>query len=141
MKIAVALIGIALAAALVVSATMGAETLVPGGESTTPPPPPQQSTTKLPRGEVTANGKARLVPIGFAPATLKGTGFRPGENVTVDVDGKKKRVKASSSGAFTVRYPGRAERCHGMSATAVGDKGSRTGFQLSEFMCAASGAQ
>ena len=135
MKIAVALIGIALTAALVVSATMGAGTLVPGDENTaTPPPPPApRSTTKLPRGE--------LKPSGFAPPTLKGSGFRPGENVTVDLDGKKKKVKASSSGTFTVRYPSRVDRCHGMTATAVGDKGSRTGFQLSEFMCAASGAQ
>lgn len=140
MKIAVALIGIALTAALVVSATMGAGTLVPGEESTTTPPPPP-STTKLPRGEVMPNGKARLVPVGFAPPTLKGAGFRPGENVTVDLDGKKKKVKASPSGTFTVRYPSRVDRCHGMTASAVGDKGSRTGFQLSEFMCAASGAQ
>ena len=143
MKVAVALIGIALTAALVVSATMGAGTLVPGDGSTASPPPPPApgSTTKLPRGELTPNGKARLMPVSFAPPTLKGSGFRPGENVTVDVDGKKKKVKASSSGTFTVRYPSRVDRCHGMSATAVGDKGSRTGFQLSEFMCAASGAQ
>jgi hypothetical protein len=141
MKIAVALIGIALTAALVVSATMGAGTLVPGDDSATTPPPPPKSTTKLPRGEVTPNGKARLMPVGFVPPTLKGSGFKPGENVTVDLDGKKKKVKASPSGAFTVRYPSRVDRCHGMSATAVGDKGSRTGFQLSEFMCAASGTQ
>ena len=141
MKIAVALIGIALTAALVVSATMGAGTLVPGDENTTTTTPPPRSTTKLPGGEVIPSGKARLMPVGFAPPTLKGSGFRPGENVTVDLDGKKRKVKASSSGTFTVRYPSRVDRCHGMSATAVGDKGSRTAFQLSEFMCAASGAQ
>jgi hypothetical protein len=138
MKIAIVLIGIVLAAALVVSATMGAETLVPGGESKTKVP---ETTTKLPRGEVATSGKAQLMPIGFAPPTLKGTGFKPGENVTVNLDGKKKKVRASGSGAFTVRYASRVDRCHGMSATAVGDKGSRTAFQLSEFMCAASGTQ
>jgi hypothetical protein len=142
MKIAVALIGIALTAALVVSATMGAGTLVPGdGSTATPPPPAPTSTPKLPRGEIRPSGKARLMPVSFAPPTLKGTGFRPGENVTVDLDGRKKKVRASASGSFTVRYPSRVDRCHGMSATAIGDKGSRTGFQLSEFMCAASGAE
>jgi hypothetical protein len=148
MKIAIALVGIALTAALVVSATMGAETLVPGGESTpgresatTTAPAPQPSTTKLPLGGVTPTGKARLMAKGFAPPTLTGWGFRPGENVTVNLDGRKKKVKASASGTFTVRYPSRVDRCHGMTATAVGDKGSRAGFQLSEFMCAASGTQ
>jgi hypothetical protein len=132
MKITIALIGIALAAVLVVSATMGAGTLVPGGES----------TTKVPRGAVATNGKARLTPVSFAPPTLKGTNFKPGENVKVVVEGiKTKRVQASSSGAFTVRFPSRVDRCHGMTASAVGDKGSRAAFQLAELMCAMSGTQ
>jgi hypothetical protein len=131
MKIAIALIGIALAAVLVVSATMGAGTLVPGGES----------TKKAPRGAIATNGKARLMPVSFAPATLKGTSFRPGENVRVELEGiKTKNVQANSAGAFTVRFPSRADRCHGMSASAVGDKGSRASFQLAELMCAMSGA-
>jgi hypothetical protein len=133
MKIAIALIGIALAAVLVVSATMGAETLVPGGES---------RTSKVPGGEIKTNGKARLMPMGFAPPTLKGTNFKPGENVTVRLEGlKTKRVQANDSGAFVVRFPSRVDRCNGMTATAVGDKGSRAAFQLAEFMCAMSGTQ
>lgn len=132
MKIAIALIGIVLAAALVVSATMGAETLVPGGDSS--------SKSKLPGSEIATNGKARLMPTNFAPATLKGTNFKPGENVTVRVEGgRTKKVQANGSGSFTVRFPARVERCNGMTATAVGDKGSRAAFQLSELMCAASG--
>jgi hypothetical protein len=132
MKIALVLLGFALAAVLVVSATMGAETLVPGGES----------TKKLPRGAMATNGKARLLPVGFSPMTLKGTGFKPGENVTVEVEGgKTKRVQASASGAFTVRFPSRVDRCQGMTASAVGDKGSRAAFQHAEVMCAMSGAQ
>ena len=133
MKIAIVLIGIVLAAALVVSATMGAETLVPGGGS---------KTSKVPGSEITTNGKARLMPTSFAPPTLKGTNFKPGENVTVRLEGlKTKRVQASSAGTFTVRFPSRVDRCNGMTATAVGDKGSRAAFQLSEFMCAMSGTQ
>ena len=132
MKIAIALIGIVLAAALVVSATMGAETLVPGGDSS--------SKSKVPGSEIRANGKARLMPMNFAPPTLKGTNFKPGENVTVKVEGgRSKKVQASASGTFTVRFAARVERCNGMTATAVGDQGSRAAFQLSELMCAASG--
>jgi len=131
MKIAVAVVGIALAAALVVSATMGAGTLVPGSES----------TKKMPRGAIETNGKARLMPMSFAPATLKGTSFRPGENVAVELEGvATKKVQANSSGAFIARFRSRADRCHGMSASAVGDKGSRASFQLAELMCAMSGA-
>ena len=133
MKIATALLGIVLAAALVVSATMGAETLVPGGDS--------GSKSKLPGSEIRTNGKARLMPTSFAPPTLKGTNFKPGENVTVKVEGgRTTKVQASDSGTFTVRFPARVERCNGMTATAVGDKGSRAAFQLAELMCATSGA-
>jgi hypothetical protein len=132
MKIAIVLMGIALAAALVVSATTGAETLVPGGG---------ESKTKVPGNEVRTNGRAQIMPAAYAPPTLKGTRFKPGENVTVRLDGKTKKVRANSSGAFTVSFRGRADRCHGMSVTAVGDKGSRAAFQLSELMCAMSGAQ
>src|SRR5829696_8904212 len=132
MKIAIAVIGIVLAAALVVSATMGAETLVPGGDSS--------SKSKLPGSEIRTNGKARLLPMNFAPPTLKGTNFKPGENVTVKVEGgRSKKVQANGSGAFTVRFPARVQRCNGMTATAVGDKGSHAAFQLAELMCAASG--
>jgi hypothetical protein len=133
MKIAIALIGIVLAAALVVSATMGAETLVPGRDSS--------SKSKLPGSEIQANGKARLMPMSVAPPTLKGTNFKPGENVTVKVEGgRSRKVQADGSGSFTVRFPARVERCNGITATAVGDKGSRAAFQLAELMCAMSGA-
>lgn len=135
MKILVALLAIALAAALVVSATMGAGTLVPGGES----------SKKKPRGGVTATGKARLLPTSFAPPSLKGTGFKPGENVTVKVLGAAtkatRRVLADRSGSFVVRLATRFDRCNGMTVTAVGDKGSRTSFQFAELLCATSGSR
>jgi len=132
MKIAIVVLGIVLAAALVVSATMGAETLVPGGDSS--------SKSKVPGSEIRTNGKARLMPMNFAPPILKGTNFKPRENVTVKVEGgRTRKVQASDSGTFTVRFPARVERCNGMTATAVGDKGSRAAFQLAELMCAASG--
>jgi hypothetical protein len=130
MRILLALAAFALVAVLVVSATMGAETLVPGGES----------KKRTPVGGATSNGKARLLPTGFAPPTLKGTGFKPGENVTIKVDAVTKRVRADSSGSFAVRMSSSFDRCNGMTATAVGDKGSRTSFQFAELLCAASGS-
>ena len=133
MKILLALAAIVIAAALVVSATMGAETLVPGGDS----------AKEQPRGGVgPSSGKAQLMLSSLAPPSLKGTGFKPSENVTVKiVDGPKatRRVKASASGSFTVRLPARTDRCKGMTAIAVGDKGSRAGFQFAEVMCAMPG--
>ena len=132
MKILLALAAFALAAALVVSATMGAGTLLPGGDD------PKQK----PRGgpALPPSGKARILPTGFSPPTLKGTGFRPGENVTVQVregaSPTKKRVKANASGSFAVRLPAPVDRCNGMTVTAVGDQGSRAAFQLSEVVCA-----
>lgn len=135
MKILVALLAIALAAVLVVSATMGAETLVPGGES----------AKKKPRGSIAQSGKARLLPTSFAPLALKGTGFKPGEKVTVKVlDGATKatrRARADASGSFVVRLASRFDRCNGMTVTAVGDKGSRTSFQFAELLCAMSGSR
>jgi hypothetical protein len=131
MKILLALAAFALAAVLLVSATMGAETLVPGGES----------KKKTPVGGVASNGKARLLPTSFAPLALKGTGFKSGENVTVKVDGVTKRVRASSNGSFAVRLSTRVDRCNGMTVSALGDKGSRTSFQFAELLCAMSGSR
>ncbi len=135
MKILVALAGIAVAAVLVVSATMGAETLVPGGES----------AKKKPRGGLATNGKALLLPTNGAGSSLKGTGFKPGENVVVKVlDGTTKttrRVRADGSGSFVVRLAAAFDRCNGMTVTAVGDKGSRTSFQFAELLCAMSGSR
>lgn len=135
MRILLALIAVAITAVLVVSATMGAETLVPGGES---------SKVK-PRGGAATSGKARIVPMSFAPVVaLRGTGFKPGENVTVTVVSTTKatrRAHASGSGSFVVRLAASFDRCNGMTVNAVGDKGSRTSFQFSELLCAVSGSK
>jgi hypothetical protein len=134
MKILLAVAAFALAAVLVVSATMGAETLVPGDDT---------AKKRAPVGGVAAGGgKARILPAG--PQTLKGTGFKPGENVTVRVTGGAavtKRVRASSTGSFTLALPVRIDPCNGISVTAVGDKGSRTSFQISHLLCPMSGTR
>jgi hypothetical protein len=133
MKVLLALGVFILAAALVVSATMGAGTLVPGGSD----------NKQTPSSGVGSPGKPRILPAGLTPPKIKGTGFKPGENVTVKVlEGMTKgtkRVRADASGSFSVTLPGLGETCAGMTVTAVGDKGSRTSFQLSSFACALPG--
>lgn len=133
MKILLALAAVALGAVLVVSATMGADTLVPGGDS----------AKKKPAGGLAPTpGKARLLPASLSPPSLKGTGFKPGEHVTVKiVDGSKatRRATADGSGSFVVRMPARIDRCNGMTVVAVGDKGTRTAFQFAELLCAVPG--
>jgi hypothetical protein len=137
MKILLALIAVGIVAVLAVSATMGAGTLVPGGDSSV--------EKKNPPFGVTANGKARLLPMSFTTGTFKGVGFKSGENVTVRMldDARKatKRVRADARGSFTVRMGLRMERCYGGTVTAVGDKGSRTSFNFSHLLCAAPGTR
>ena len=133
MKILLVLIAVALAGVLAVSATLGAGTLVPGG-----------SDKKAAPMGVAPSGKAQLMVSSLSPPSLRGSGFRPGENVTVRMrEGASKgtkRVRANASGSFVVRYPALpAGDCGGMNVTAVGDKGSRAGVQFSQFACAAPG--
>jgi hypothetical protein len=137
MKILLALIAVAIVAVLAVSATMGAGTLVPGGDSSV--------EKKSPPFGLAANGRARLLPMSFTSGTFKGVGFKSGENVTVKAldDGQKatKRVRADTRGSFTVRLGLRIERCYGGTVTAVGDKGSRTSFNFAQLLCAAPGTR
>jgi hypothetical protein len=141
MKILLALVVVAVAAVLVVSATMGADTLVPGGGSTT-----GDSTTggtkAMPKGGATSTGKAALKLMSMTPLKLRGTGFRPGEKVKVKLlDGpvQTRNVTASTSGTFMVQMPNLLSQCQGLTVSAIGDKGSRAGFQFSQFACAAPG--
>jgi hypothetical protein len=135
MKILLALAAVAIVAVLAVSATMGAGTLVPGGDNSV--------EKQKPRFGVPAKGKARLLPTSFTSGTFKGVGFKSGENVTVRVVdvGRKaaKRVKADSRGSFTVRLGLRIEHCNGMTVIAVGDKGSRTSLNFAQLLCVAPG--
>jgi hypothetical protein len=135
MKILIAVIAIALAAALLVSATMGADTLVPGGAGGKP-------KTTLEGGIA---GKARLMPVGLAPLMVKGSGFKSGETVTLKSTESPvkttRTVKASSAGTFVVRMGVSGDRCNGMTVLATGNKGSRASFNFSQVVCAAPGTQ
>ena len=132
MKILIAVIAIAIAAALLVSATMGADTLVPG------------SAGSNPKTALNGSGKAQLMPVGLAPLMVKGTGFKSGETVTLRATENpvktRRTVKASASGTFVVRM-GVSNSCNGMTVVAIGSKGSRASFNFSQVVCAAPGAQ
>jgi hypothetical protein len=137
MKILIAAAAVVVAV-VAVSAAVGAMTL--GSDDKSPnaaPTSPAAPTTTVKRG------KARIMPVGRLGMVLKGSSFVPGENVRVTISEagpqKTRRVKADRLGAFLVRFKGGYDRCGGMTVTAVGDRGSKTGFQLSNVMCAAPG--
>ena len=76
---------------------------------------------------VTAQPSMKLVRA--KPLTLRGTGFAAGEKVRVVLRVSvttTKRVTATGRGAFVVAFHGAAyNRCSGLTAFAVGSRGSR----------------
>jgi hypothetical protein len=92
-------------------------TIAGGGESAAKP------TLKLSRG---------------VPLTFRGTHFRSSEKVRVTVKVELKRTKltkANSSGGFVVRFQDAYDRCSGLLATAVGERGSRAMLKLPPLGC------
>jgi hypothetical protein len=130
MKILLAVLVLALAAALLVSATLGAGTLLPGDHGAGKPP------------RMSAGG-ARLVPAGSGQLVVNGIGFEPGEKVTVSstddaVDGRR-TVQADASGSFVVRTGRTVDRCNGGTIVATGDKGTKASLKFSPTACAVPG--
>ena len=76
------------------------------------------------------------------PVTLRATGFRATERVTVVFRGPERALGhavANAAGAFTLRLAGvDANECTGFSAVAVGDHGSRAVFKRAPGQCALS---
>lgn len=81
-----------------------------------------------------SDGRARLAMTSMQPLTVAGRGFKSGEMIHITGD-VTKRVRASDTGVFTVRFP-RAGRC-GVSIVAIGSKGSRAGLNFSQLLCVA----
>jgi hypothetical protein len=82
--------------------------------------------------------KARLALARGAPLVLRGVGFVPAEHVRVTVTAehqRAKRVTADAAGRFTVRFATSFDRCLGLSAVAVGDRGSRARLKTPELLC------
>jgi hypothetical protein len=71
--------------------------------------------------------------------TVRGTGFKAREHVTVSVVARstaRRRVVASPSGRFTVAFSGVSPNdCAGFSISAVGNRGSRASFKRAPGQC------
>jgi hypothetical protein len=82
--------------------------------------------------------KARLSLARGTPLVLRGTNFASAERVRVTVSAGRqltKRVTADATGRFVVRFATSFDRCQGLSALAVGDRGSRAGLKTAELLC------
>jgi hypothetical protein len=73
------------------------------------------------------------------PVIVRGTGFKPRENVAVTVRARRwarKQVVASSRGVFTVRFQRlNSSGCAGLWVVAVGNRDSRAGYSRSPGLC------
>lgn len=72
-----------------------------------------------------AASRPSLRPVGFAPLTIVGRGFAPGERVTVTVYAGASRVVrrvANVAGGFSVRFPISQPRCTAWLVRAVGSR-------------------
>jgi hypothetical protein len=73
------------------------------------------------------------------PLTLRGAHFVPAERVAVSVRSDQrqtKRVTANDRGVFVVSFPRVTyDRCQGLSARAVGSRGSRAGLKTPQLLC------
>jgi hypothetical protein len=88
-----------------------------------------------------ADRTATLLIADTSPVRLVGSAFRPRELVRVTVTTpelhRSARVRATRAGRFTVSFAGvAADRCNSaVSATAVGDRGSRAAAKLPQLQC------
>jgi hypothetical protein len=84
--------------------------------------------------------RPHLAPTAQAPLTVKGSGFRPHEHVQLAAKGAQSAqatATADSSGSFTASFHG-LKPCDSVTVTAVGSKGSRTEFNISQIVCTGS---
>src|SRR5918995_839099 len=115
------LVAVVVGAVVVASATLGAPEIAPSSQPVS----------------VEKAGRATLVLANDDPLRVRGAQFKAGERVRVTADDgsapARKMVTASSTGSFVVGFTG-VETCS-LTVSAVGDRGSRTSFQLSSFTC------
>jgi hypothetical protein len=90
-----------------------------------------------PSGSKTTAAMPQLAPVQQQPLTVRGTGFQPGEKVRLAAKGLKSSLAdatADADGAFEAAFHGLKE-CDSVTVTAVGSKGSRAEFNLSQIAC------
>jgi hypothetical protein len=78
-----------------------------------------------------------LAPVQQQPLVVKGTGFRPGEKVVLAAKGLRSShatARADEGGAFEATFRG-LKNCDSVTVVAVGSKGSRAEFNLSQIAC------
>jgi hypothetical protein len=85
-----------------------------------------------------ARGKPTLKLVSGTALTLRGAHFATRERVRVTVTTDRrltKRVTASGSGAFVVRFDLVYDRCSGLFALATGTEGSRATLKMPQLGC------
>ena len=68
---------------------------------------------------------------------VEGTGFRPDEKITLAAKGRQSSLataRADGSGEFEATFHG-LQNCDSVTVVAVGSKGSRAEFNLSQIAC------
>jgi hypothetical protein len=117
------------------SAALALLALVAGGCGHDPSagPPGTTATTAT----KTTAARAQISPVQSQPLEIKGTGFQPGEKVALSAKGLQSShttARADSSGEFEATFDG-LRNCDSVTVTAVGSKGSRAEFNLSQIAC------
>jgi hypothetical protein len=96
-------------------------------------------SARIETNEKNAGSRARVEPVGQGPLRVRGTSFLPGELVRVALSGQTKKsrsVTADGRGSFRVLFRN-VSSCDSVTVTATGSQGSRAGFNLSSYVCAA----
>jgi len=84
--------------------------------------------------------RAKLAVVTTSPLTLRGTQFRPRENIRlrVEIEGERytRRTVAGRTGSFTQQFNSVAvDRCNQLIAVAIGSRGSQATVKYFEPLC------
>ena len=93
--------------------------------------------SSAPSASTTSAQRPELRPVSQSPLRVEGTGFRPGEDVRIEVDapnGRAKHTRASSSGSFTTDIS-ELTGCGSVTVTATGSQGTVAEFNFSQIAC------
>jgi hypothetical protein len=85
----------------------------------------------------TTAARPQIAPVQQQPTIVKGTGFQPGEKVELSAKGLRSShatARADGSGEFEAIFHG-LKSCDSVTVVAVGSKGSRAEFNLSQIAC------
>jgi hypothetical protein len=115
------------------SAALSLVALVAGGCGHDPSARSSETTTTT----ATTASRPQISPVRQQPLVVEGKGFQPGEKVALSAKGLRSShttARADGSGEFETAFHG-LENCDSVTVTAVGSKGSRAEFNLSQIAC------